>query len=80
MKRPPLLVPGRPDDEMAAQFPCPFCTGTAYFGVLGLIAEATGQTSPIEGIGVAHTKPSCETFKSLSAEGFRDACRARMKN
>lgn len=80
MSRPPLVVPGRPASETAAEFPCPFCSGTAYFGHLDLIAAAVGQpgTSP-GGIGVGHSKPSCEKFKRLSAEDFVAACKKRLR-
>ena len=81
-RKPPLVVPGRPSSEIAAEFPCPFCSGTAYFGHLALIAAAAKSPAPDEGIGeigVAHTKPSCEKFRSLSAAEFRDACKERMR-
>lgn len=80
-QRPPLIVPGRPSSEIAAEFPCPFCNGTAYLGVLALIAAAVGQQLPagLSATGMAHSRPSCETFRRLSAEEFREACRKRVQ-
>ncbi len=80
-QRPPLVVPGRPSSEVAAEFPCPFCTGTAYAGDLELVAAAVGDSSaaiPAK-LGVAHSRPSCETFKRLSADEFATACRERIR-
>ena len=73
------IVPGHPG-KMAAQFPCPFCTGTAFYGNRALIAASAGQlTRAADDVAVAHTKPSCDTFKQKTAGEFVKACLARIR-